>query len=557
MLRYLLAVLCVATLAVAGPQTSAAAGHGEPRREDMGDLIVLHLYGSYYEMGRQQAHLLGPVARRMFDYHLDKFRREVAKSDSPARLLDRLAWLMTWLGPLYEESGFYEEMNGIADGLGVPRSDVLRAAAATSFGSTVFAATRSATVSGKPVIGRGVDWSDGNGVMRPVVMHFHPDNGDHAYVMAGWPMIGAPAVGINDTGFALSFNFFLTDETLGVPPQMRDRRALQTATTVADGIEVFTGVRKRAMPTFMVMADPTGDIAMLECTPSNCEVFRPQPPESDWFAQSNHARSQTMIPLDRYRSPDSFLRRAAMEAAVRPHLGRITPVLASQIMRDRSNTAYCNDPSVANLFVLNAAVVEPSSKTLWHAISMQPLAPFGELRPFSVATDTEPTSVLPADPRWGSAAMQHEAAVIAEARWAVLAYGSGNVAGAGTVWDRQAERQESLLNPWRLAYARALVRLHGKQFAQAEALLAGIDLQQAPFEIGSTAILIRAALAQRGGDDSAARALFSAGLRYMDAQPEITDSFSSAIRQQMELGAAGRSVAIDARQLPDLQYVPH
>ena len=35
-----------------------------PRREDRGDLIVLHLYGLYYEMGRQQAELLGPVARR-------------------------------------------------------------------------------------------------------------------------------------------------------------------------------------------------------------------------------------------------------------------------------------------------------------------------------------------------------------------------------------------------------------------------------------------------------------------------------------------------------------
>jgi predicted choloylglycine hydrolase len=128
--------------------------------------------------------------------------------------------------------------------------------------------------------------------MRPVVMHFHPNNGDLAYIIGGWPLIGAPAIGINAAGLALSFNFFVVDETIRLPPQMRDRRALQTATTVEEGLRVFTNVRRRAMPTFMVMADATGDIAMIECTPSVYAVFRP---EGDWFAQANHARTLTVI----------------------------------------------------------------------------------------------------------------------------------------------------------------------------------------------------------------------------------------------------------------------
>ena len=41
----------------------SALGPGQPRREDKGDLIVLHLYGSYRQMGRQQIELLGPVGR--------------------------------------------------------------------------------------------------------------------------------------------------------------------------------------------------------------------------------------------------------------------------------------------------------------------------------------------------------------------------------------------------------------------------------------------------------------------------------------------------------------
>ena len=46
---------------------SSSREPGIPRREDHGDLIVLHLYGSYREMGRQHVELLGPLAREVYD----------------------------------------------------------------------------------------------------------------------------------------------------------------------------------------------------------------------------------------------------------------------------------------------------------------------------------------------------------------------------------------------------------------------------------------------------------------------------------------------------------
>ena len=94
------------------------------------------------------------------------------------------------------------------------------------------------------------------------------------------------------------------------------------------------------------MADASGEIAMVECLPAACSVFRP---DGDWFAQSNHARTPEMIPHDRYRSPDSFERRAGMERAVTPHLGRLDPELAAVILRDRSLARWANDSSVGNL----------------------------------------------------------------------------------------------------------------------------------------------------------------------------------------------------------------
>jgi hypothetical protein len=549
----LLAALALLLVAVRAQPLGETAAAAQPRREDRGDLIVLYLYGSYYDMGRQEAELLGSVARRMYEYHRARYTRSLAGSGLRMKLLDLCMGLMTWVGPLYEESGFFDEMNGIADGLGVPHADLLRAVAATSFGSTVFAATRSATADGGAIIGRNADWEDGDGTMRPVVVHFHPNNGDLAYIIAGWPLIGAPAIGINAAGLALSFNFFAVDETIGMPPQMRDRRALQTATTVEQGLRVFTNVRRRAMPTFMVMADASGDIAMIECTPSAYAIFRP---EGDWFAQANHARTSRMIPFDRYRAEDSFQRRGAMEAAVRPHLGSITPEIAAQILRDRSNSPYVNDSTVANLFVLNAAVIQPASKTLWHSTTMQPEAPFGEMVPFSVAAGVPLTHTLPADPRLGTPAMRHEVAVVKQMRRATRAFNAGKFAEAQRIWDDLAQRGESILNPARLAYGRAAARIRRDQLAEADALLATIDPKHAPFDVGLASAAYRGVIADRLGRRADAIGLYRQAVAYADTHAEYTDRLVAQIRA---LITAGLSHPLDSGPFPEtpaLQRVP-
>lgn len=544
--------MLVWALVSAGAVTAEPA-YDVPRREDHGDLIVLHVYGSYYDMGRQQVSLLGDVARRMYEYHLEKYRRHVAGGGMRLRIVDFGATVLPIVGPWFEESGFFDEMNGVADGLGVPRADLLRAVMASSFGSTVFAATGAATADGGALIGRNVDWGDGNGVLRPVLVLAHPSNGDMPYILGGWPLIGLPAIGMNAAGFSLSFNFFITDEFMGIPPQMRDRRALQTARTVADGIRVFTEVGKRAMPTFMVMADAAGEIAMLECTPSACATFRP---EGDWFAQANHARTPVMIPFDRYRSPDSFERLAAMEAAVRPHVGRLTPLLASQILRDRSNTRYVTDPSVANVFVLNAAVLQPATRTLWHAVTMEPAAPFGAYRPFSVATDLTQTPSLPADPRVDTPEFAREQALLARARQAVREYEAGNSAAAGTIWDDLATDESGMLHPDRLAFARAMVRWRLGDALGTDRLLAGIDLERAPFEVRVAALLARAIVADERGQRAAALVAYREALAALDAAPQYTDFGTAGVRDHAQAGLAAPLSRAVVEPIPHLQYLP-
>ena len=189
-----------------------------PRREDIGDLIVLHLYGSYREMGRQQVELLGPVARDVYELQLADWNRLISGFGTLAKIADRSLprfWMTT--GSRYERSGYYEEVRGMADGLGVSGADGWRGVLGVlGSGTTTFVATRSASADGTAIIGKNSDWSDRYGLRRPLVCHYHPTGGDLPHIMATWPLLSFPVMGINEAGFALGVNFFNADQVLGL-----------------------------------------------------------------------------------------------------------------------------------------------------------------------------------------------------------------------------------------------------------------------------------------------------------------------------------------------------
>ena len=280
--RRALAILAAAALLLGG-----SAGAAEPRRIDHGDLILLEVYGSYREMGRQAGQLLGEDGRRVLELNLETYRRSQPGGLS-AWLFDRVALPLT-ARFLSDDTGVAAEAAGYAEALDVSRADFMRSqlGAGAGAGSTVLAATRSATADGNALLVRNVDWIDFGGLLKPTVIHYHPDNGDQEYLSAGWPLLQLPTVGINASGLAFSFNYFATD------PQMEPtsnsypyRRVLQKASTVEQAIALLQSDFPIVIAGFFVVADAAGDLALVECTTTRCEVFRPG---QDWFAHSNHA----------------------------------------------------------------------------------------------------------------------------------------------------------------------------------------------------------------------------------------------------------------------------
>jgi hypothetical protein len=536
------ALALAAALAALAAQSARAA---EPRREDRGDLIVLHVYGSYREMGRQQAELLGPVARELYAFERADYDRVLREAGAASRLADRLAVpLVSWLARRRDPRGFAAHLAGAAGALGVAPRDLFRASTGLDASSTVFAATRTATADGRALLGRNVDWGDAGGLRRPVVVHQHPEGGDLASVSAGWPLLGIPVVGVNEAGFALSMNYFDTEPLMTLwLPDWPHRRALQTARSVEDGIRAFEAAERLGIACFMAMADAAGAIALVECRPGGgCAVFRPA---GDWFAHANHARSAAMLAHDRYRSPDSFTRQADMEAAVRRHLGALAPASAAEILRDRTGHPYPNGSSVANAFVLNAAIVEAGARILWHSTTMQPDAPFGAYAAFSPVEGAALPPPLPAAPFLATRAHAREAAAVERARRALRLERGGDPQAARVLWEALAAEDPPLLDPARVALARAHALHATGDLEAALAAVAPAVAPTAPFDARAFGLAQRALLADRLGRREEAVAAWRATLAHLDAGPEW--NVFGGLRALARDGLASRR---DRRELP-------
>jgi hypothetical protein len=511
----------------------ATASAEEPRRTDHGDLILLDVYGSYREMGAQAADLLGDDVRRVLKLNLGFYER--AQSDGiGAWLFDRVA-LPLVARFMSDDTGVSEEAAGYAEALGISRADYLRALIGTDAagGSTVFVATRSATADQHALVGRNVDWIDFGGLLKPTVVRYHPDNGDFDHISAGWPLLQIPTVGLNEQGLAFSLNYFDTD------PQMEPtsmsypyRRVLQRASTVDEAIALFQADFPITIPCYGALADANGDIALLECTTSECEVFRP---EGDWFAHSNHARTETMIPKDQFRGSDSFDRRRLMEAAVKPHLGHLDAARAATVLRNREGHAHPNASVVANLFVLNAAVVEPARRILWHSDRIQPHAPFGSYIPITIGAGVVAGDPIPASGALATDAMEREARAVAQVRAARNArHIAGDLERALRLWHEIFADPPTSLDTAALAIGWADSLLEVGRAEQAAAVLERWVGSDASWDERIHAALLLGVCADALHDRDAARAKYADAIELVDERPEFT-AYAS-IRQLAERG---------------------
>jgi tetratricopeptide (TPR) repeat protein len=169
--------------------------------------------------------------------------------------------------------------------------------------------------------------------------------------------------------------------------------------------------------------------------------------------------------------------------------------------------------------VLNAAIVHPASRTLWHSTTMQPEAPFGEYVGFTLGKGSAPPSI-PASALLAGEAMARERIAIALGREALHALAEQRPADARKGLETLLAANPPVLEPARLGLGLALARFQEGDVAGAAHALVPVTAADVPIDVQIYGLSLRALCADRLGHRDEAVALYRETLTLIEAHPE-------------------------------------
>jgi len=213
--------------------------------EEKDDIKIVHLNGSYYEMGFQQGYLLKEDIKRSFNswfYSVEQMG--VSKND----LLDIWNQSKNYIPECYKQ-----EMQGISDGANISFNDVASIAIIgigiyTSNRCSFFSVSGNATKDGKLYHVHSSDWdlsiidpdTSTYECNRQTILVRKPDIG-YDSVSIALPGCVSVEEGMNERGIVISYTNVLVDDysKKGTPMGLRQRMVLDNADTYLDAIDIM------------------------------------------------------------------------------------------------------------------------------------------------------------------------------------------------------------------------------------------------------------------------------------------------------------------------------
>lgn len=270
--RWLWAAGALACAALA-PCDGAAA----PTTELHDGLRVVRLAGTPYELGWQHGSALRDEIRDAVRAILGHFRRYL---HVPLMRTVAANW---WLGSAWRRArpftagAYLEELRGLADGAGVPLVELhrLHAIPERTYSCANLAAWGRATVDGRLVHVRNLDWTIEAGIQRYAAVFVVRPQGKHAFVSLGWAGFIGVLTGINEAQLSIGqIGAETTDVTFrGEPMAFLMRRVLEQAVTADDAAALIAGAR-RTVGVNYVLADAKARRALaVETTAHQARVF--------------------------------------------------------------------------------------------------------------------------------------------------------------------------------------------------------------------------------------------------------------------------------------------
>ncbi len=366
-------------------------------------LPVVRLSGSPYELGRQHGELLRDQVRASVQQVLGYFRSYVKIPWVGTRVIN---W---WLDRSWQQArsfippAYLEELRGLADGSGVPLQELYRLHAVPdrTYSCSNFAAWGRATLDGRLIHGRNLDWTIEAGIQRyAAVFVVHPA-GKHAFVSAGWAGFIGVLSGVNDARLSVGqIGAETTDAAFdGEPMVFVIRRLLEEADELPQTVALLSRAKRTVGINYVIGDAKAPQAIAVETTRRLLKVFLADDPSERQVSYARPMpdavyRADTAMDRairDRQIASNGDPRTEGMEdpagssayetrylgqaAGLLAHVGRLDPIAAREILQAVAPSS--NVQSVIfwwpHLWIANAQGTIPAAQTRYHYLNVEEL----------------------------------------------------------------------------------------------------------------------------------------------------------------------------------------
>lgn len=272
-------------------EKTIAAKPGTLKRLDR--LLLLKVSGGSYHRGYEEGRLLGEEirggARQIFHYFRSELPIPLFNRVIINALLDR-AWRQMEPYVTYEED---LQMRGIADGAGLPYRVIRRIHAMPEVYPTWCSSGAywgPATVDGRLIAIRNLDWNRQIGIHRYAAVKLHEIRGSENYVNIGYAGFAGVLSGINGRGISVGeIGAKSADETMkGVPMPFLLKRILAESTSLADAENFFTRSPLTRGYNYVIADASAKEAIAVEATAHHVSIFRDGDPKESVAAYALH-----------------------------------------------------------------------------------------------------------------------------------------------------------------------------------------------------------------------------------------------------------------------------
>lgn len=351
----------------------------------MADLPLLELGADPHQRGLLHGQTMAGAIRDNLETYLRRFEtggvsREAAQAEG-----------VTWVEVIASHSPEYaEEMRGLAEGSGLPLSDIAMLNAryeiiysvfggeaeavagrgAEPDGCTSFGALPEATASGHTLIGQNWDWLSGIKGRTLILRVRRPEKPDFVgFTEAG--IVGCK-MGVNEAGIGLVVNGLVSDEDGRTPYQkafhLRCREVLDAWTMDKALLALIESDRVGSANVMLGHAD--GEVIDIEASPRDANYLYPQ---DGLITHANHfVHPKSVASRFERITPSTLYRAARLDRLLRRHLGRLETAHFEDALRDHFSrpASICRhedptQPEAKRGCSVTSAIIDLSARTLY------------------------------------------------------------------------------------------------------------------------------------------------------------------------------------------------